>query len=86
MIARHRSSRVGREPVIRIWPLGSKPGIAAGLADTFGELRELVAAALTHGRERHRVPREPQRDLVRLASPVAAVNCLDGQHRAINTA
>jgi hypothetical protein len=41
MIARQGAGlvgRVGREPVIRIRPLGSQPGVAARLIDALGQL------------------------------------------------
>ncbi len=84
VVAGHRSGGMGREPVIRVRPLGSEAGIQPGLADALRQLRQLVPATLADGREGHRVPRQPQRDLIGLTSLVAAVDGLDGQHGPIN--
>jgi hypothetical protein len=59
VVTRHRSGRVGREPVIGIGPRCSKPGIDASLTDALGELGQLVTASLADGRERYGVPGQP---------------------------
>ena len=73
-----------REPVVGVWPGIRLRWIAASLTDPLGKLSQLVPAPLPDGRERHRVPGEAQRDLVRPARAVMAAHRLDGQHRAID--
>jgi hypothetical protein len=80
-----RAHRGGyREPVVRIGPHRHLLGIGAGGTHALRELRQLIAAALADGRERRRVSRQRERDLVRLPGLVPAGHGSDGQHRAIN--
>jgi hypothetical protein len=69
-----------REAVVRVRPGGGLLRVEPGCADALGQLRELVAAALADGGERHRVPCEPEGDLIRPASGVPASHGLHGQH------
>ncbi|HYK68011.1 MAG TPA: hypothetical protein VEV45_08715 [Streptosporangiaceae bacterium] len=73
-----------REPVVGVWPGIGLRGVAASRADLLGELGQFVAAPLPDGGEWLRVPREAQRDLIRLARAIMAAHRLDRQHRAID--
>jgi hypothetical protein len=75
-----------REPVVRVGPGCSLLRIRTSGTDALGELGQLVSATLADGGKRHRVSGQIQRDLVRLAGPIAAAHCLDGQHGTINAA
>ena len=75
-----------REPVVRVGPGCCLRGIRTRRADALGKLGQLVPATLADCGKRHRVPGQIQRDLVRLASPISAAHCLDGQHGTINAA
>jgi hypothetical protein len=75
-----------REPIVWVRPGCSLLGIITRRADALSELGELVPATLADGGKRHRVPGQVQCDLVRLAGPIAAAHCLDGQHGTINAA
>jgi hypothetical protein len=72
------------EPVVRIRPRRGLLGIRARRADPLRELGQLVPATLADCGERHRVPGQIERDLVRLADPIAATYSLNRQHRTIN--
>jgi hypothetical protein len=75
-----------REPVVRVGPGCCLHGIRTGRADALGKLGQLVPTPLADCGKRHRVPGQIERDLVRLASPISAAHCLDGQHGTINAA
>ncbi len=83
-VARVRAAARGGEPVVRVRPGGSLLGIEAGGGDPLRQLGELVAAALADGRERHRVPGQVERDLVRLPCLIPAGHSLHRQHGTID--
>jgi hypothetical protein len=60
------------EAVVRVGPGSGLLRIQPGCTDALGQLRELIAAALADGRERHRVPGQPEGDLVGLPGGVTA--------------
>lgn len=74
----------GWEAVVRIRPRGRLRRVEPRRAHALGQPGQLVAAALPHGRERHRIPAQVQSDLIRPADTVAAGHRLHGQHGAIN--
>jgi hypothetical protein len=76
-------ARTGKA-VVRVRPGGGLFRVEPGCADSLGQLRELIAAALADGGKRHRVPSQPEGDLIRLASGVPAGHGLHGQHRTID--
>jgi hypothetical protein len=79
-----RAAAGGGEPVVRVRPRRSLLGIEAGGSYPPGQLGKLIAAALPDGRERHRVPGQIERDLIRLPCLVPASHGLHGQHGTIN--
>jgi len=79
-----RASATGGEPVVRVRPGGGLLRVEPGRGDPCGQLRQLVSAALAHGRERPRVPGQVERDLIRLPGPVPAGHSLHGQHGTID--
>ena len=79
-----RAAARGGEPVVRIRPGRGLLRIEAGSTDPGRQLGELITAALAYGRERHRVPGQVERDLIRLASPVPARHSMHRQHRTID--
>jgi hypothetical protein len=83
-IAGIRAAARGREPVVRVRPGGRLPRIEAGGTDPGRQLGELIPAALAYGRERHRVPGQVERDLIRLASFVPARHSMHRQHGTID--
>jgi len=83
-VARSRPAAGGREPVVRVRPRRSLLGIEASLSYPPSELGKLIAAALADGRERHRVPSQIERDLIRLPRFIPAGHGLHGQHGTID--
>jgi hypothetical protein len=83
-VAGFRTAARRREPVVRVGPRGSLLGIEAGGSYPPGQLGKLIAAALADGRERHRVPCQVERDLVRLPRFIPAGHGLHGQHGTID--
>jgi hypothetical protein len=83
-VASLRAAADGREPVVRVRPRRSLLGIEAGCSYPRSQLGKLIAASLADGRERHRVPGQIERDLIRLSHFVPAGHGLHGQHGTIN--
>jgi hypothetical protein len=83
-VAGFRAAAGRREPVVRVRPRRSLLGIEAGGSYPPSQLGKLIAAALADGRERHRVPSQIERDLIRLPRLVPAGHGLHGQHGTIN--
>jgi hypothetical protein len=83
-VADIRAAAPGGEPVVRIRPGGRLFRVEAGGADPGRQLGELISAALSYGRERHRVPGQVERDLIRLARLVPARHSMHRQHGTID--
>jgi hypothetical protein len=83
-VAGIRATACGREPVIRVGPGGSLLGIEARGGYPRRQLGKLITAALADGSERHRVPGQVERYLVRLPCFVPAGHGLHGQHGTID--
>jgi hypothetical protein len=83
-VAGTRAAARGREPVVRVRPGLSLLRIEAGGTNPGRQLGELITAALAYGRERHRVPGQVERDLIRLASLVPARHSMHRQHGTID--
>jgi hypothetical protein len=79
----HRCLRRSGEAVVGIRPFGCLAGIRSRPGDPLSQQREQVPAALPHGRERHGIPGQVQRDLERAPGPVPAGDGRHGQHGAI---
>jgi hypothetical protein len=74
------SARGGGEAIVRIGPRVRLLGVGSSLRDALRQLREMMAAALADGGERHRVPGEAQSDFAGLAEPVPTADRANGQH------
>jgi hypothetical protein len=83
-VAGVRAAARGGEPVVRVRPRGSLLGIEAGSSYPRGQLGKLIAAALADGRERHRIPGQVERNLIRLSYLVPASHGLHRQHGTID--
>jgi hypothetical protein len=79
-----RSAARAGETIVRIRPSGGLLRVEPGCAQALGQLRKLIATALADGRERDRVPGQPEGDLVRPASRVPAGHGLHGKHGSID--
>jgi hypothetical protein len=73
--------RIGK-PVVRVRPDGGLLRIDTRRGDPLRKRRQLMTAPLADGRERHRVPGEIERNLIRLPGTVAAS---DRDHREDRT-
>jgi hypothetical protein len=84
-----RQRREGRrhgehgEPVVRVRPRRGLFGVEPGVGQLVGQQRELMAAALSDGRERDSVPSQIQRHLEWPPGPVPARDRRYGQHGTI---
>jgi len=81
-----RQRRDGRrhgEPVVRVRPRRGLFGVEPGVGQLVGQQRELMAAALSDGRERDGVSNQIQRDLEWPPGPVPARDRRYGQHGTI---
>ena len=63
--ARLRPAARTREPVVRIRPGGSLLRVSTRCTHPFGQFGKLIPATLADGGKRHRVPGQPQRNLIR---------------------
>jgi hypothetical protein len=79
-----RAAARGRKPVVRVRPRRSLLGISASGSDPRSQLGKLITASLADGRERHRVPGQVERDLIRLPCLVPASHGLHRQHGTID--
>jgi hypothetical protein len=82
---RGRHCRTG-EPVVGVGPGVGLLGVEARGCYLVRKLGQPVTAALADGGERHRIPRQVQRDLIRLSRAVTAGHGGHGQHGAIHAA
>lgn len=85
MPASRPSPRIGK-PVVRVGPDVRLFRVNASRSDVLGKLGKLMTAPLTDSGERYRVSGQAQRDLIRLARAVAAVDGHDREHRPIYAA
>jgi hypothetical protein len=74
------------EPIVGVGPGVGLLGIEPRGCHLVRKLSEPMTAALADGGEGLRVPRQVQRDLVRLSRPVTAGHSGHGQHGAIDAA
>lgn len=79
-----RAAAGSREPVVRVRPRCGLLGVEAGGGNPRSQVGELIAASLADGRERHRVPGQIERDLIRLPCLVPARHSMHGQHGTID--